>query len=95
MPSTLPPAAPLDLNELLSLTIDDCARRTGFSRPLLYRLLAAGKLRSFKMGKRRYIDAGSLRELIAELKSAEARPPPPRGKDGRWYGPSSALPHNG
>ena len=77
------------LDELLSLSVQDACARTGFSRAQVYRLLAAGRLKSFTLGKRRYVDAVSLRELIAEL---SAQPEPDkierqsRGRDGRWGG---------
>jgi excisionase family DNA binding protein len=81
------------LAEVFSIGIADAVNRTGISEPQLYRLIRAGRLRSFKLGKRRYIDGASLRELLAELTAetaAEARRGTPtpwrRGPGGRWVG---------
>ena len=57
----------LPLSALASLTIEDAVNRTGFSRSRIYDLIASEKLKTFKFGKRRFVDAQSLRDLLAEL----------------------------
>src|SRR6516164_7344778 len=64
----------LPLSALASLTIEEAINRTGFSRSRFYELFASGKLKSFRFGKRRFIDAQSLRDLIAELMAPNATP---------------------
>jgi excisionase family DNA binding protein len=64
----------LPLDALTSLTIEDAIKRTGFSRSRIYALIDEDRLRTFKVGKRRFIDAQSLRSLLAEL-MAPTEPP--------------------
>jgi hypothetical protein len=78
---------------VLSLTIEDSCQVTGFSETQIRGFIRAGRVRSFRLGKRRYIEAASLRRLVEELAikaeadAQAARPRPRRGKRGRWIGP--------
>jgi excisionase family DNA binding protein len=93
MPTFPRPTATPSLGEVLSVSIEGASKLTGFSKPIIYRLLAEKKLRSFKIGKRRFIDARSLREYVAEQQAAaDAAPPPGRGKDGPWNGARGSMP---
>jgi hypothetical protein len=81
------------LEELISLSIEDCVIRTGISEAQIYRLIRGGRLGSFKLGKRRYVKAASLRALLEELTAeteavARRGAPTPwrRGPGGRWVG---------
>jgi hypothetical protein len=73
-----------------SMTIEDACRATGFNETQMRGFVRAGRVRSFRLGKRRYIEAASLRRLVEELvikAEADARaacPRPRRGKRGRW-----------
>jgi excisionase family DNA binding protein len=78
------------LDEMMSMTVKTAMRITDFSKDTLYDLLAAGEIKSFLMGSRRYIWAASLRAYIAR-RAAEPltirRSPKPRsGKGGRALG---------
>lgn len=44
---------------------EDASKVVGLSRGTLYNLMAAGKLRSVKIGRRRIIPAAALAELLA------------------------------
>jgi hypothetical protein len=80
-----PPPVPPAIEELISLGIEDTAARTGISRAGIYRLLRAGRLQSFTLGTRRFIDGASLRALIAEAKAtSEHTWHRSRRRDGRW-----------
>ncbi|MFP5504873.1 MAG: helix-turn-helix domain-containing protein [Gammaproteobacteria bacterium] len=46
-------------------TIDDATQVLGLSRPTLYREIAAGRLRTYHVGRRRYVSADAVREYIA------------------------------
>lgn len=50
--------------ERLAFRIDDVTEITGLSRATIYRLIAAGKLRTTKIGGCRVVPASSLRTLI-------------------------------
>jgi hypothetical protein len=66
MPSPSPnEAVPEDL---ISLSISDTHRRTGWPMSTIYDLLSRGLLASYMLGRRRFIDAGSVRALIAAQK---------------------------
>ena len=93
-PSDNPPLGhnggpPLD-EDLLSMTVKTATRIIGFSKDTLYDLLAAGEIKGFLMGSRRYIWAASLRAYIAR-RAAEPltirRSPKPRQR-GRGIGPA-------
>jgi len=93
MPTFPRPTATPSLGEVLSVSVEGAFKLTGFSKPMIYRLLNDGKLRSFKIGKRRFIDARSLREYVAEQQAAaDAAPPPGPGKDGCWNGAKESTP---
>jgi excisionase family DNA binding protein len=47
-------------------TVDETARITTFSPRQIYRLIAAGKLKSIKLAGRRLILAGSIEELVPD-----------------------------
>lgn len=67
------------LEDLFSLTIEDTLARTGWNETLLYHLIKSGRPKSYTLGRRRFVDAQSLRELIAErIAAAEAVAPEPR-----------------
>jgi hypothetical protein len=57
-----PPPAPI--NCVFGYRIDDAVVVTGLSRPTLYRLMKAGKLRSQLVAGRRLITPGAIRELF-------------------------------
>ncbi|HHA2497727.1 TPA: helix-turn-helix domain-containing protein [Stenotrophomonas maltophilia] len=48
----------------LSYTTDEACAATGLNRNALYRVMAAGQLHTFKVGKRRMVSARALREFI-------------------------------
>jgi excisionase family DNA binding protein len=49
------------------LSVVEAARELGIGRSLLYELLAAGALRSAKIGRRRLIPRDAIDEFIASL----------------------------
>jgi hypothetical protein len=51
--------------ERLSFTVEQFRIATGFSKNRVYTAIAAGDLKSFKNGKRRFIGADAAREFIA------------------------------
>jgi excisionase family DNA binding protein len=55
----------------LALSMPEAAIAIGVSRAYLYGLLAAGDLRTFKLGRRRMVSVESLRKLIATRERAE------------------------
>lgn len=57
-------AAPAAPDRLLS--IDEAASALGIGRSILYGEIAAGRLRSVKVGRRRLVPAGALTDYIAE-----------------------------
>lgn len=57
-------AAPSAPERLLS--IDEAARALGIGRTALYSELAAGRVRSVKIGRRRLVPASAVIEFIAE-----------------------------
>jgi hypothetical protein len=81
------PAEAPALEELFSLSVEDTRERTGWSKSQVYRELSSGGLKSYTIGRRRYVDAASLRARIAELiASSEPIKPEPRfhRQDGPW-----------
>lgn len=79
--SDLPPTEEIQLPDMQSRTVKTTQRVTGFSKDTIYDLLAAGEIRGFLMGSRRYIDAASLRDYIARRASEPLtirRAPKPR-----------------
>lgn len=55
-------------------TIDDATHVLGLSRPTIYREIAAGRLRTYHVGRRRYVSAEAVNEYIA-AREAEATAP--------------------
>ncbi len=53
-------------SEKLAYRPDQVAEALGTSRDTVFRLLASGALRSFKIGAARFISAEALREFIRE-----------------------------
>jgi len=47
------------------LSVDEAARQLGIGRSALYGELAAGRLRSLKVGRRRLVPSGALAEFVA------------------------------
>jgi len=69
------------LPDIMSMTVKTCMQVTGFSKDTIYDLLAAGEIKGFLMGSRRFIDAASVRDYLAR-RAAEPlsirRSPKPR-----------------
>lgn len=55
-------------------TVDDAVHVLGLSRPTIYREISAGRLRTYHVGRRRYVSAEAIREYIA-AREAEANNP--------------------
>jgi len=49
------------------LRVEEAARALGIGRSLVYDLIRTGRLRSFKIGRRRLIPADAIDEAIAAL----------------------------
>jgi excisionase family DNA binding protein len=54
------------------LTIEEAIRSTRTSRATLYREIKAGRLKTVKVGRRRYVTPAAIREWVAELSGQEA-----------------------
>jgi excisionase family DNA binding protein len=54
-------------NDIITATIPEFCRVSGNGRSKTYELLAEGRLKSIKIGKRRLILINSYRELVDEL----------------------------
>ncbi len=52
------------------LSVDEAARALGVGRSALYGELAAGRLRSLKVGRRRLIPSGAIAERVADAERA-------------------------
>jgi excisionase family DNA binding protein len=74
------------LEKLFSLSVEDTCERTGWSKSQVYRELSSGGLKSYTIGRRRYVDAASLRARIAEL-VAGSEPIKPEPRFHRRNGP--------
>lgn len=48
----------------LTISVEEAAKLTSLSKPTINRHLASGKIKSKKVGRRRLIDAASLREFV-------------------------------
>jgi len=59
-------------NDIITVTIPEFCRVSGNGRSKTYELLAKGKLKSVKIGKRRLIVLSSYRQLVDDL-LAEAK----------------------
>jgi excisionase family DNA binding protein len=51
--------------ERIAYTVDEACRATTLGTSTIYELMSAGKLESFRVGRRRLIRADSLRKLVA------------------------------
>jgi hypothetical protein len=58
---------------IISLSIPDAIKATGFSRTRLYELMGINAIQSIKVGQRTLIKAGSLRDYVDSLPSANIR----------------------
>lgn len=56
--------------ERLSYTTDEACAATGLNRTALYREMVAGRIKTFKVGKRRMVSARALREFIEAREKA-------------------------
>jgi hypothetical protein len=61
------------LEDLISVTFEDAVALTHLPKRQIEELVYSGRVRSFRLGKRRYINAQSLRALIDELCDEDAR----------------------
>jgi hypothetical protein len=57
---------PDPLGGLISATIRDACRLSGFSKDALYALINDGSITSFLMGSRRFVVMSTLRDYIAQ-----------------------------
>jgi hypothetical protein len=82
------------LEEALSYSMDDTRQVTGWTEPQLYDELKTGRVKSYTLGRRRFIEAASLRARIAQLVN-EAAPIRPEarfaGRNGRKDGSKNYL----
>lgn len=61
-------------NEMLANDLSTCARRLGTSKATLWRLIGANQIRSFQIGKKRYISEEELQRFIkAQERVADAQ----------------------
>lgn len=58
---------------LLSMSVEEAARLTGYTRSGIYEVIASGELKAFKLGKRRLILMTELRAWIERAAQAGAR----------------------
>lgn len=56
----------------LSHPIEAAIARLGTSRGTLYKLIAAGEIRTYSVGKRRYVTEAALRDFVARREAASA-----------------------
>ncbi|HEX4715921.1 MAG TPA: helix-turn-helix domain-containing protein [Ktedonobacteraceae bacterium] len=64
------------------LNIADCARHFGVSRPMLYRLIRAGKVRAVRLGSRSMVDVTTARAHFDSLPDIRDKPARQRGAPG-------------
>lgn len=57
----------------LSMSVEEAARLTGYTRSGIYEVIASGDLKAFKLGKRRLILMTELRAWIERAAQAGAR----------------------
>ena len=60
--------------EILFAPIPHACKIGGFERSKMYQLLAAGEIRSVKLGRKTLIDLASLRTFLANLPTATFTP---------------------
>ena len=64
----------------LAYSVPGAAQALGVSKATVWRLVAAGELRTFKLGARTLIAAGDLLSLIERQLGAEPNPPADAGR---------------
>lgn len=57
----------------LAYTVDEFRHSSGIGRTRIYELIAAGKLKTVKLGRSRLVPAEAANEFIASLPRAEGR----------------------
>ena len=60
----------IPVDHRLTISVKDAVQAVGLSRPTLYRLLAAGKIDSVKVGERRLLKVQSLLALLETERTA-------------------------
>lgn len=55
----------------LSFSVNEAVAATGLPRTSIFEFIKLGELRSFRHGKRRYVEGDSLRDLVRRLASRE------------------------
>lgn len=63
------------MSESLLISISEACARIGIGRSFLYERLAEGSIRSVKAGRRRLVDAASLREWANSLSEQGLKQP--------------------
>ena len=79
MPEAAPPASSQDAErpERLAYSPAEVEAMLGLSHDSLFKLLASGKLRSTKAGRRRLIPRAAVEEFLARPSSEDQQCPPP------------------
>ena len=79
------PSDQLPLDELISLSVAETRKRTGWPLSTVYDLINRHILETYTLGRRRFVVAASLRRLIAERAATPLGGAlPPRGRRGRF-----------
>jgi len=60
------------VDEVLTVSPEDAARRAGISRSSLYNLIGSGEIVSFKCGRRRLVPVSALRAWIERQTEAHS-----------------------
>ncbi|MCW2098137.1 UNVERIFIED_ORG: excisionase family DNA binding protein [Pseudomonas psychrophila] len=63
----------LSVSPALSVSVEEAARLTGYTRSGIYEVMAQGDLKAFKLGKRRLILMTELRSWIERAAKVGAR----------------------
>jgi hypothetical protein len=58
--------------ERLSLTVEQAVDASGIPRTSFYAAIARGEVRTFKLGRRRFVSVDALREFITSLERKTA-----------------------
>lgn len=58
--------------ERLAFSVEGACRALPMSRESLYRLIRSGQIRTFKLGRRRYVTKQALLDFIASRETVEA-----------------------
>lgn len=61
------PAMPARVLEVSGLSISEVAESAGLSRQTVYNEINAGRLKTFKVGRRRLVSPAALREWVGRL----------------------------